>query len=98
MKAIVLFTAFLLAVTAKSQSLKEALYGGKLKADTGAVIRKGDSAKIKESMAQKMSDDSMKVVQKMIADSMRREELAIEKQKAIAAGLDTTAIVAAAAS
>jgi hypothetical protein len=109
MKAIVLFTAFLLATTANSQSLKEALYGGKLKADTGAVIRKGDSAKIKESMAQKMSDDSlkmaqkisddsMKVVQKMIADSIRREELAIEKQKAIAAGLDTTAIVAAAAS
>ena len=109
MKSIVLFTLFLLAITAKSQSLKEALYGGKLKADTGAVIRKGDSAKIKENMAQKVSDDSlkmaqkisddsMKVVQKMIADSIRREELAIEKQKAIAAGLDTTAIVAAAAS
>jgi len=109
MKPIVFFTFFLLAITAKSQSLKEALYGGKLKADTGAVIRKGDSLKIKENMAQKMSDDSlkmaqkisedsMKMVQKMIADSIRREELAIEKQKAIAAGLDTTAIVAAAAS
>ena len=104
MKAIVFFSVFLLAITAKSQSLKEALYGGKLKADTGAVIRKGDSAKIKENMAQKISEDSLKMaqkisedslrtVQKMIADSIRREEVAIEKQKALAAGLDTSAIV-----
>jgi hypothetical protein len=64
MKPIVFFTFFLLAITAKSQSLKEALYGGKLKADTGAVIGKGDSLKIKESMAQKMSDDSLKMAQK----------------------------------
>ena len=107
MKAIVFFAVLLLAVSAKSQSLKEALYGGKLKADTGAVIRKGDSAKIKESMAQKISEDSlkmaqkisedsMKIVQKAVDDSIRREQFEIEKQKAIAAGQDTAAIVAAA--
>jgi hypothetical protein len=107
MKAIVLFTAFLLATTANSQSLKEALYGGKLKADTGAVIRKDDTLKIKESMAhkitedsvkkaQKISEDSMKIVQKAADDSIRREQFEIEKQKAIAAGQDTAAIVAAA--
>jgi len=98
---------FLLALNAKSQSLKDALYGGKLKADTGAVIRKGDTLKIKESMAQKVSEDSvkmtqkisedsMKVVQKAIEDSIRREHFEIEKQKAIAAGQDTAVVVAAA--
>ena len=60
MKAIVLLTVILLAISAKSQSLKEALYGGKLKADTGAVLRKGDSLKIKENMAQKIMADSIR--------------------------------------
>jgi hypothetical protein len=95
MKIIVLFAALLLAVSARSQSLKEALYGGKLKADTGAVIRKGDSLKIRENMAQKVVDDSMKVVEKAVADSVKKETLVMEKEKAIAEGRDTTAIVAA---
>lgn len=42
-----LFLLFMLAlgVSAPAQSLKEALYGGKLKLDSGAVIRKGDDLK-----------------------------------------------------
>lgn len=90
MKAIVLFSMVMLALSARSQSLKEALYGGKLKADTGAVIRKGDSLKIQENMAQKVVEDSIK---KSTADSIRKEAIAIQKEKAIAAGQDTTAIV-----
>jgi hypothetical protein len=93
MKAIFLFTVFLLAISAKSQSLVEALYGGKLKADTGAVIRKGDSLKIKENMAQKIVADSLNVAQKIIADSIKKEAIAVEKQNAIAAGKDTAAII-----
>lgn len=97
MKAIVLFTFILLACSAKSQSLKEALYGGKLKADTGAVLRKGDSQKIQENMAQKVITDS---VNKVVADSIKKETIetakkeAIEvaKEKAIAEGKDTTNI------
>jgi hypothetical protein len=96
MKAIVLFTFMLLAFSANSQSLKEALYSGKLKADTGAVIRKGDSLKIQENMAQKIAADSLEIAQKRAADSIRKEELAIEKQNAIAAGKDTTAFVSSA--
>ena len=106
MKVIALFIVLCFAVSAKSQSLKDALFGGKLKSDTGAVIRQSDSAKIKESMAQKVVEDSVKavekivadsikVVQKMAADSIRKETIAIEKAKAIAEGRDTTAIVAA---
>ena len=96
MKAIFLVTVFLLAISAKSQSLVEALYGGKLKADTGAVIRKGDSLKIKENMAQKIVADSINMAQKIIADSIKKETIAVEKQNAIAAGKDTTTIINAA--
>ncbi len=104
MKPIVLFTFILLALSANSQSLKEALYSGRLKADTGAVIRKGDSLKIQENMAQKVIADSInKVVAdslKLVADSIKKETIetakkeAIEvaKEKAIAEGKDTTNI------
>lgn len=42
-----LLLLFMLGLTAstQAQSLKEALYGGKLKLDTGTVIRKGDDLK-----------------------------------------------------
>lgn len=104
MKTIVLFTFILLAFSAKSQSLKEALYGGKLKADTGAVIRKGDSLRIQENMAQKVIADS---INKAVADSMRlvaesikqeaietakKEAIELAKEKAVAEGRDTTNI------
>jgi hypothetical protein len=104
MKTIVLFTFILLAFSAKSQSLKEALYGGKLKADTGAVIRKGDSLRIQENMAQKVIADS---INKAVADSMKlvaesikqeaietakREAIELAKEKAVAEGRDTTNI------
>jgi hypothetical protein len=97
MKAIVLFTLILLTFSAKSQSLKEALYSGKLKADTGAVIRKGDSLKIQENMAQKVIADS---INKVVADSIKKEvletakkeALEVAKEKAIAEGKDTTSI------
>ena len=93
MKTIVLFTLIILTSSVNSQSLKEALYGGKLKADTGAMIRKGDTLKIKENMAGKIADDSTKMVQKIIADSIKKEAIAAEKENAITAGKDTTAII-----
>ena len=98
MKAIAFVIVMMLALSAQSQSLKEALYGGKLKADTGAVIRKGDSAKIQENMArkaaEKLTEDS---INKAAADSVDQEALAAKKEKALAAGEDTTAITLTAA-
>jgi len=86
MKLIVLFTIMLLAISGKSQSLLDAVYGGKIKADTGAVLRKNDSLKIKENMAQKIT-----------ADSIRKDSInaavaaaALAKQNATAATNDTT--------
>lgn len=48
MKTILFFAFIISAASVNAQSLKDALYGGKLRLDTGTVIRKGDdlSAKI----------------------------------------------------
>jgi len=86
MKGIVLFTIMLLTITGHSQSLLDAVYGGKIKADTGAVLRKSDSLKIKESMAQKI-----------MADSIRKDSInaaiaaaAVARQNATVSSNDTT--------
>ena len=42
MKKAILFLLLMPAVFANAQTLKEALYGGKLKTDSGTVIRKGE--------------------------------------------------------
>lgn len=42
MKKILLLVLLASAVSARAQTLKEALYSGKLKTDTGTVIRKGE--------------------------------------------------------
>src|SRR5688572_17201770 len=62
MKAILMIALVIWAGAANAQSLKEALYGGRLKNDTGAVIKKGDTAQIRENMAKKVADDSLKKV------------------------------------
>ena len=99
MKAIVFVCVMLLAFSGQSQSLKEALYGGKLKADTtGGVIRKDDKARIQENMAEKAAETAAAdSIRKVTADSIAHEALAAKKEKALAAGEDTTAITLTAA-
>ena len=60
MKTILLF--FLLAIvgSVKAQTLKDALYGGKLKTDTGMVLKKGDSLKLLPDSLIKARKDSLK--------------------------------------
>lgn len=47
MKKILLFAILISAVSVNGQSLKDALYGGKLKTDSGTVIRKTDDLSTK---------------------------------------------------
>ena len=99
MKAIVFVCVIFLAMSAHSQSLKEALYGGRLKADTsGGVIRKGDTARIQENMVQKAAEtvaaDSLR---KVTSDSIVQEALTAKKEKALAAGQDTSTVTLTAA-
>ncbi len=102
MKSIAIIILTLVAFTANSQSLKEALYSGKLKADTGAVLRKGDNVKIQENMAQKLvadsvnkiTEDSIKLVveteKRDSIETVKKEAIEVAKVKAVAAGKDTT--------
>ena len=47
MKNGILFLLMITTITAKAQTLKDALYGGKLKTDSGTVIKKGDDLSTK---------------------------------------------------
>jgi hypothetical protein len=47
MKKAILFLVVITTVTANAQSLKDALYGGKLKTDSNTVLRKGDDLSTK---------------------------------------------------
>lgn len=51
---------FLITVTTNAQSLKDALYGGKLKSDTGSVIRKTDDLSKKIDTSIRKPADSLK--------------------------------------
>lgn len=64
MKAVVLLFAILISAAAvQSQSIKELLYSGKLKSDTGSVVRKGDdlSTKIDTSTRKPVEPEKPKV-------------------------------------
>src|SRR5215213_1203833 len=56
MKKVILFLLITGTVTANAQSLKDALYGGKLKTDSNSVIRKGDDLSAKIDTAQKKTE------------------------------------------
>ena len=63
MKKGILFLLILTTVTANAQSLKDALYGGKLKTDTGSVLRKGEdlSSKIDTSRKKPVEPEKNKL-------------------------------------
>jgi hypothetical protein len=54
MKLVILLAGLVCVVSADAQSLKEALYSGKLKLDTGTVIRKGDDLSSKIDTSRKL--------------------------------------------
>lgn len=62
MKRGILLLLLLSSVFVKAQSLKEALYGGKLKNDAGTVIRKGDDLRTKMDTVKKIAPDSTKAL------------------------------------
>ncbi len=60
MKKGILFLLVITTVTANAQSLKDALYGGKLKTDSGSVLRKGDDLTSKIDTSRKKPVDAEK--------------------------------------
>ena len=74
MKKGILFLFLITTVTANTQSLKDALYGGKLKKDSGIVIRKTDdlSSKIDTNQKTKLEPQKSKLTQ-VITDSTAKK-------------------------
>jgi hypothetical protein len=61
MRTGILLATFIIAVSANAQSLKETLYSGKLKTDTGTVIRKGEDLSSKIDTARKKPVELQKI-------------------------------------
>lgn len=53
MKVILFIVCCCVASAANSQSLKEALYGGRLKNDSGTVVKKGDTTRLRDKPVEK---------------------------------------------
>ena len=68
-KSILIF-ALVIGLSAKGQSLKDALFGGKLKSDTGMVLKKGDSLQLLPDSLVKKRADSLKKAAK-ISESIK---------------------------
>ncbi len=77
----ILFIAVLFSGTmADAQSLKEALYSGRLKTDSGSVIKKGDSLQVRTNEEVKAHQDSLKIaamVAKVVEDSLKKAGVAV---------------------
>ena len=74
MKKGILLLFVITAVTANAQTLKDALYGGKLKTDSGTVIKKGDdlSTKIDTSRKKPVEPEKTKLTL-VVADSAAKK-------------------------
>ena len=84
MKQVFLFIKILIGASAKSQTLKELLYGGKLKSDSGTVVRQSDDRKsIIDSNAKKTADSLKAMQANMEKDTARKQlssQIALEDQ------------------
>lgn len=56
MKTLLLIGVLVMAGSVKAQSLKDALFSGRLKTDTGQVLKKGDSLQLLKEAPQKKKD------------------------------------------
>lgn len=76
MKTIILILLLAMGFSVKAQSLKDALFKGNLKSDTGMLVKKGDSLKlIPDSLVKKRTDSARQTaktvdsIKKVTADS-----------------------------
>ncbi len=77
MRAIIILGLLVLTGSLQAQSLKDALFGGKLKNDSGAVLRKTDTIQIKENMARKLEADTARPpAPAMTRDSAQNQDMA----------------------
>ncbi|MBS1654574.1 MAG: hypothetical protein JSU05_07005 [Bacteroidetes bacterium] len=76
MKKILLFLLLLSAFTAKSQNLKDLLYSGKLKNDSGSVVKKTDDLSTKiDTSKKKPVEADLKKMEALSKDSMQKGKI-----------------------
>src|SRR5688572_28215432 len=100
MKTILLFLAVITAVSAPAQTLKDALYSGKLKTDSGTVLRKGedlsgkiDTARKKEPVPEKTKPEiAIKDTAAKSTDAVGMTEPAVVTASPAAASKDNNKI------
>ena len=94
MKKAILFLVVLTTVTANAQSLKDALYGGKLKTDSNTVLRKGDdlSTKIDTSTRKKPVVPEKNMSAALSMDSVKKWTTKPDSAVAAVAPVGNTAV------
>ncbi len=94
MKKAILFLVVITTVTANAQSLKDALYGGKLKTDSNTVLRKGDdlSTKIDTSTKKKPVVQEKNMSAALSMDSIKKWTTKPDSADAVVAPVGTTAV------
>lgn len=69
MRTLFLVIALMTGLTSGAQTLKDALFGGKLKSDTGMVLKKGDSLQLLPDSLVKKRADSLKAAAAKVTQS-----------------------------
>lgn len=98
MKKVMLFLFVAFTVTANAQSLKDALFSGKLKTDSGTVIKKGDDLSTKIDTARKKPVEQEKnKLNPVVADPSTKKMTSTNTTAATTATntVDTTSLAAA---
>lgn len=89
MKAIILSVAVLISATLNAQNLKDLLYGGKLKSDTGSTVRKTDDLSTKiDTLAYKKAEEARKVQEETTKKELIASGVDSVQAAAIASGVD----------
>ena len=94
MKKGILFLLLVSTLTSNAQSLKDALYGGKLKTDSGTVIKKGDdlSSKIDTSKKKPVEQEKTKITAVAMDSSITKMTVQTDSAAIVVNKLDNNTV------
>ena len=94
MKKGILFLLLVTTLTSNAQSLKDALYGGKLKTDSGTVIKKGDdlSSKIDTSKKKPVEPEKTKITAVAMDSSITKMTVQTDSAAIVVKKLDNNTV------
>lgn len=94
MKKGILFLLLVTTITSNAQSLKDALYGGKLKTDSGTVIKKGDdlSSKIDTSKKKPVEPEKTKITAVAMDSSITKMTVQTDSAAIVVNKLDNNTV------